>query len=119
MVVSAHSTTLRLYSKVSVPGYTSEWTTATEDQLEQKTAQLELTGVGGSWGALRIRCEANLFRLYRANSVVVEVKPDTPQPASVLLMGPSSKGTSFKGNISYNHGMQVMFVLMTYMTMVT
>ncbi|CAG9764526.1 unnamed protein product [Ceutorhynchus assimilis] len=73
-----------------VPGYTSEVTTSTQDQLEEKTARLELTGVGGSWEPLRIRCEASLFRLYRAKSLQVEVKPDTPRPASVLLLGPSS-----------------------------
>lgn len=73
-----------------MPGYTSEKTVPAEEELEQKIARLELSGVGGSWGALRIRCEASLFRLYRANSLEVEVRPDTPQPASVLLMGPST-----------------------------
>lgn len=81
-----------------MPGYTSEWTTSTEDQLEQKNARLELTGVGGSWDPLRIMCEASLFRLYRAKSLEVEVKPDAPHPASVLLMGASSSGKLF---ISY------------------
>ncbi|XP_074037290.1 uncharacterized protein [Leptinotarsa decemlineata] len=76
-----------------VPGYTSEWVTPVEDQLEKKTGRLELSGVGGSWGTLRLRCEATLFRLYRANSLEVEIRPDTPQPASVLLMGPSSRGS--------------------------
>lgn len=74
-----------------VPAYTSEWITSVEDHLERKTGRLELSGVGGSWGTLRLRCEATLFRLYRANSLEVEVRPDTPQPASVLL-GPSNKG---------------------------
>lgn len=73
-----------------VPGYTSEQKLQAEEDLEQKVARLELSGVGGSWGALRIRCEASLFRLYRANSLEVEVRPDTPQPASVLLMGPTA-----------------------------
>ncbi|KAL1502012.1 hypothetical protein ABEB36_007225 [Hypothenemus hampei] len=77
-----------------VPGYTSETTTSTPDQLEERTARLELTGVGGSWEPLRIRCEATLFRLYRANSIEVEVKPDTPQPASVLLLETTSKGNA-------------------------
>ncbi|KAJ8916311.1 hypothetical protein NQ315_005006 [Exocentrus adspersus] len=86
----AHHITVLLRKKV--PGYTSEWTTIVEDQLEKKTGRLELSGVGGSWGALRLRCEASLFRLYRANSLEVEVRPDTPQPASVLLMTPSNGG---------------------------
>ncbi|CAH1960110.1 unnamed protein product [Acanthoscelides obtectus] len=73
-----------------VPGYTSEWITPWEDNLEKRSARLELSGVGGSWGALRLRCEATLFRVYKANSLEVEVRPDTPQPASVLLMGPSN-----------------------------
>nr|CAI5828559.1 unnamed protein product [Callosobruchus analis] len=73
---------------ISVPGYTSEWITPWEDDLEKKSGRLELSGVGGSWGALRLRCEATLFHLYRANSLEVEVRPDIPQPASVLLMGP-------------------------------
>uniref|UniRef100_A0AAR5P519 Ig-like domain-containing protein n=3 Tax=Dendroctonus ponderosae TaxID=77166 RepID=A0AAR5P519_DENPD len=76
-----------------VPGYTSEWSSATPDQLEERTARLELTGVGGSWEPLRIRCEAAVFRLYRSSSAAVEVKPDTPQPASVLLLETSSKGS--------------------------
>ncbi|VEN45131.1 unnamed protein product, partial [Callosobruchus maculatus] len=71
-----------------VPGYTSEWITPWDDDLEKKSGRLELSGVGGSWGALRLRCEATLFHLYRANSLEVEVRPDMPQPASVLLMGP-------------------------------
>lgn len=75
---------------LQVPGYTSEKVVPADEDLEQKVARLELSGVGGSWGALRIRCEASLFRLYRANSLAVEVRPDTPQPASVLLMGPST-----------------------------
>ncbi|KAG5889866.1 hypothetical protein JTB14_003597 [Gonioctena quinquepunctata] len=75
-----------------VPGYTSEWVTPVEDQLEKKTGRLELSGVGGSWGTLRLHCEATLFRLYRANSMVVEIRPDTPQPASVLLMESSNRG---------------------------
>ncbi|XP_050312264.1 uncharacterized protein LOC126747570 [Anthonomus grandis grandis] len=71
-----------------VPGYTSEQITPLADQsLEQKTARLELSGVGGSWEPLRITCEASLFKLYRARSLEVQVKPDTPHPASVLLMG--------------------------------
>lgn len=78
-----------------VPGYTSEQITMVEENLERKVGRLELSGVGGSWGAIRLRCEANLFRLYRANSLEVEVRPDTPQPASVLLMGPSSSGNKF------------------------
>lgn len=65
---------------------------ANENQLETANSRLELTGVGGSWGAIRLRCEATLFRLYRANSLEVEVKPDTPQPASVLLMDPGLAG---------------------------
>ncbi|KAH0999405.1 hypothetical protein HUJ05_013344 [Dendroctonus ponderosae] len=73
-----------------VPGYTSEWTTSGSDQLDQKSARLELTGVGGSWDPLRITCEASLFKLYHAKSVEVQVRPDTPQPASVLLMETSS-----------------------------
>ncbi|CAH1126295.1 unnamed protein product [Ceutorhynchus assimilis] len=88
-----------------VPGYTSDWITSNEDQLEQKTARLELTGVGGSWDPLRIMCEATLFRLYRAKSLDIEVKPDTPHPASVLLMGTSS--TDF--NLFY-HRYYVLFL---------
>lgn len=61
-----------------------------DDDLEKKIAKLELSGLGGSWRPLRIRCEASLFRLYRANSIEIEVRPDTPQPASVLHMGPST-----------------------------
>ncbi|XP_030762528.1 uncharacterized protein LOC115887281 [Sitophilus oryzae] len=102
-----------------VPGYTSEWTTATEDQLEQKTAQLELTGVGGSWGALRIRCEASLFRLYRANSVAIEVKPDTPQPASVLLMGPSSNGVRINGYFQQWFTVQLAMIISACMVSIT
>lgn len=60
--------------------------------METATSKLELTGVGGSWGTIRLRCEANLFRLYRANSLEVEVKPDSPQPASVLHLGPNING---------------------------
>ncbi|XP_044747313.1 uncharacterized protein LOC123308630 isoform X2 [Coccinella septempunctata] len=73
-----------------VPGSTSYWTKK-EAELEKSFSRLELTGVGGSWGAIRLRCEANLFRLFRANSLEVSVKPDVPQPASVLLMGSSRK----------------------------
>ncbi|XP_056645045.1 uncharacterized protein LOC130450598 [Diorhabda sublineata] len=87
------ATNITLYvNDERVPAYTSEWITSVEDQLEKKTGRLELSGVGGSWGTLRLRCEATLFRLYRANSLEVEVRPDTPQPASVLLMGPNSRG---------------------------
>ncbi|GJQ78535.1 hypothetical protein Trydic_g11649 [Trypoxylus dichotomus] len=75
-----------------VPGSTSSHISTDHDLLETASSKLELTGVGGSWGTIRLRCEANLFRLYRANSIEVEVKPDTPQPASVLLMGPSING---------------------------
>ncbi|XP_049826288.1 uncharacterized protein LOC126266430 [Aethina tumida] len=75
-----------------VPGSTSYTVTQDVDQLEKATSRLELTGVGGMWEAIRLRCEASLFRLYRANSLEVQVKPDTPQPASVLLMGPSING---------------------------
>ncbi|CAH1109751.1 unnamed protein product [Psylliodes chrysocephalus] len=85
-----------------VPAYTSEWITSVEDHLERKTGRLELSGVGGSWGTLRLRCEATLFRLYRANSLEVEVRPDTPQPASVLL-GPSNKGLSTTEEISLKY----------------
>lgn len=60
------------------------------DQLEERTARLELSGVGGSWDPLRIRCEASLFRLYRAKSREIQVRPDTPQ---VLLLETTSKGT--------------------------
>uniref|UniRef100_A0AAR5P6H8 Ig-like domain-containing protein n=1 Tax=Dendroctonus ponderosae TaxID=77166 RepID=A0AAR5P6H8_DENPD len=77
-----------------VPGYTSEWTTSGSDQLDQKSARLELTGVGGSWDPLRITCEASLFKLYHAKSVEVQVRPDTPQPASVLLMETSSNSAA-------------------------
>ncbi|XP_017778521.1 PREDICTED: uncharacterized protein LOC108564108 [Nicrophorus vespilloides] len=75
-----------------VPGSTSSSIIRDTELLETANSRLELTGVGGSWGAIRLRCEATQFRLYRANSLVVEVKPDTPQPASVLLMGPSTNG---------------------------
>ncbi|XP_071053933.1 uncharacterized protein [Onthophagus taurus] len=75
-----------------VPGSTSSHVTTDADLLETASSKLELTGVGGSWGTIRLRCEATLFRLYRANSIEVEVKPDTPQPASVLLMGNSING---------------------------
>lgn len=71
-----------------VPGSTSYWTKK-EAKLEKSFSRLELTGVGGSWGAIRLRCEANLFKLFRANSLEIAVKPDVPQPASVLLMGSS------------------------------
>ncbi|KAK9754844.1 hypothetical protein QE152_g865 [Popillia japonica] len=77
-----------------VPGSTSSHISTDRDLLETASSKLELTGVGGSWGTIRLRCEANLFRLYRANSIEVEVKPDTPQPASVLLMGPSINGNT-------------------------
>ncbi|XP_066249284.1 uncharacterized protein [Euwallacea similis] len=73
-----------------VPGYTSEWITQTQDQLEKRTARLELTGVGGSWEPLRIRCEATLFRLYRAKSMEMQVRPDTPQ---VLLLETTSRAS--------------------------
>lgn len=63
-----------------------------ENDMETANSRLELTGVGGSWGAIRLRCEAILFKLYKASSLEVEVKPDTPQPASVLLMDPSLAG---------------------------
>ncbi|KAL3288852.1 hypothetical protein HHI36_003299 [Cryptolaemus montrouzieri] len=76
-----------------VPGSTSYWTTNDGEQLRKSYSRLELTGVGGSWGDIRLRCEANLFRLFRANSVEVSVKPDVPQPASVLLMESSQTGT--------------------------
>ncbi|KAF2902694.1 hypothetical protein ILUMI_03493 [Ignelater luminosus] len=74
-----------------VPGSTSTSVKVDEDLLETATSRLELTGVGGSWGTIRLRCEATVFRLYKANSLELEVRPDspTPQPASVLLMGPS------------------------------
>ncbi|XP_065168756.1 uncharacterized protein [Atheta coriaria] len=72
-----------------VPGSTSASIIKDSELLDTANSRLELTGVGGSWGAIRLRCEATQFRLYRANSVEVEVKPDTPQPASVLLMGRS------------------------------
>ncbi|KAK9876192.1 hypothetical protein WA026_011313 [Henosepilachna vigintioctopunctata] len=72
-----------------VPGSTSFWTIKEGDHLEKSFSRLELTGVGGSWGSIQLRCEANLFRLFRANSLEVTVRPDVPQPASVLLMGSS------------------------------
>ncbi|KAF5283890.1 hypothetical protein FQA39_LY04710 [Lamprigera yunnana] len=77
-----------------VPGSTSTSVKIDDDHMETATSRLELTGVGGSWGTIRLRCEAALFRLYKANSLELEVKPDapTPQPASVLLMGPSISG---------------------------
>ncbi|XP_031340301.1 uncharacterized protein LOC116168514 [Photinus pyralis] len=80
-----------------VPGSTSTSVKVDEDHLESATSRLELTGVGGSWGTIRLRCEASLFRLYKANSLELEVKPDapTPQPASVLLMGPSMNGQRY------------------------
>lgn len=77
---------------LKVPGATALSITKDLDLLETAVSRLELTGVGGSWGAIRLRCEGTLFRLYRANSLEVEVRPDTPQPASVLLMGPSING---------------------------
>lgn len=79
-----------------VPGATSTSIMTDENDLETANSRLELTGVGGSWGAIRLRCEATLFRLYKANSLEVEVKPDTPQPASVLLMDPSLAGKKRK-----------------------
>lgn len=71
-----------------MPGATQYWTKK-EGELEKSFIRLELEGVDGSWGAIRLRCEANLFKLFRANSLEVSVKPDVPQPASVLLMGSS------------------------------
>lgn len=81
-----------------VPGSTSSSVTREPGKLEKAISRLELTGAGGSWAAIRLRCEATLFRLYRANSLEVEVKPDSPQPASVLLMETSSSGSGSLSN---------------------
>lgn len=70
-----------------MPGSTSDAVSVGPDMLETAQSRLELTGVGGSPTAVRLRCEASVFRLYRADSLEVEVKPDSPRPASVLLMG--------------------------------
>lgn len=81
---------------LQVPGSTSTSVAVDDDAMETASSRLELTGVGGSWGTIRLRCEAAVFRLYKANSLELEVRPDspTPQPASVLLMGPSINGKS-------------------------
>lgn len=69
-----------------VPGSTSNSIDMGVDLLETASSRLELTGIGGSPTAVRLRCEATVFRLYRANSLEVEVRPESPQPASVLLL---------------------------------
>lgn len=79
-----------------VPGSTSDSVKVGSDLLETAMSKLELTGVGGSPTAVRLRCEASVFRLYRANSVEVEVRPESPQPASVLLLETSNKPSSGK-----------------------
>ena len=85
---------------LQVPGATSSHVEMGADELETASSKLELTGVGGSWGTVRLRCEASLFRFYKVNSVEVEVKPDTPQPASVLGKGPNLNGMEMK-NVIY------------------
>ncbi|XP_018328873.1 uncharacterized protein LOC108739465 isoform X2 [Agrilus planipennis] len=77
-----------------VPGSTSTSIRIDKDLLETATGKLELTGAGGTWVLVRLKCEASVFRLYRASSIEVSVKPESPkpQPASILLMESTSNG---------------------------
>lgn len=89
---------LLLFLISKVPGSTSSSVTTDSDNMETARSKLELTGVGGSWGAIRLRCEATVFKLLKVKSLEVEVKPDTPQPASVLHLGPNINGEHFYKN---------------------
>lgn len=45
-------------------------------------------------GKLRIRCESSLFNVYRGTSQILELRQDSPRPASVLGPGSVDNGAS-------------------------